>query len=61
MSPKTAYLLTGVVILACYAVPYLILGSVTAWYGSFLFWTLAGVVVIILNIFATANFKGESE
>ncbi|MFD1910825.1 hypothetical protein [Halodurantibacterium flavum] len=50
------WLMAGVV-LACYAVPYLLLHEVTAWYGSFLFWCLAGLVVIFLNLVAMAPFR----
>lgn len=31
-------------ILLCYAVPYTLLSDVGAWYGSFLFWSVAGLV-----------------
>ncbi|MCQ0988079.1 hypothetical protein [Jiella marina] len=51
--------LMGLLILACYFVPYGMLGDVASWEGAFLFWTLAGVVVIALNAMATANFGGE--
>ncbi len=61
MSRKTSFVLICLLVLACYAVPYLFLGSVTAWYGSFLFWTLAGVAAIVLNAAATAGFRGEDE
>lgn len=59
MTPRLAFWLIGAVIVACYAVPYLFLGSVTAWYGSFLFWSLAGLAIIVLNAIATAGFKGD--
>ncbi|MFI0474159.1 hypothetical protein ACGLWX_15700 [Halomonas sp. HMF6819] len=47
----------GVVVVLCYLVPYTLLSNVVAWYGSFLFWSGAGVVVIALNIFMTRPFK----
>lgn len=34
------------VILSAYIVPYTVLSSVTAWYGSFLFWGIAGLATI---------------
>jgi hypothetical protein len=61
MSRRTALWITGAVIIACYAVPYLLIGQVSAWYGSFLFWCLAGLAVIVLNIFATQDFRGGNE
>lgn len=45
-----------VVLLSC-LVPYTLLTNVAAWYGSFLFWTCAGLVVIALNVFITKDFE----
>ncbi|WP_172329061.1 hypothetical protein [Mangrovicoccus sp. HB161399] len=61
MTRKTALVLMALLILACYAVPYLLIGQVAAWYGSFLFWTLAGVAVIILNAVAMAGYGKDGE
>lgn len=41
----------------CYIVPYSVLSNVQTWYGSFLFWSLIGVLVIVANIFMTEDFK----
>ncbi|QOR38033.1 hypothetical protein HNO52_05560 [Billgrantia diversa] len=49
--------LVWIVVALCYAVPYTLLGDVPRWYGSFLFWALAGLVVIVLNVFLTRDFK----
>lgn len=59
MRRKIALVLTAVVIVACYAVPYLFIGQVGTWTGSFLFWCLAGVAIIILNAAAMAGFKED--
>ncbi|MFT0533262.1 hypothetical protein ACMHYJ_10620 [Castellaniella hirudinis] len=40
----------------CYVVPYRVLNQVNAWYGSFLFWTFAGVLVILCNLLATRDW-----
>jgi hypothetical protein len=48
-------------VLFCYAVPYLLLDHINAWYGSFLFWTLAGLLVIVLNGLATRDFTEEPD
>ena len=53
--------LVGLVILACSAVPYGLLGDTPSWTGAFLFWTLAGVAIIVLNAMATASFKEDEE
>ena len=47
----------ALVVLLCVIVPYGVLGEVHAWYGSFLFWALAGLVVIVVNIVMTRDFK----
>lgn len=59
MLRKFALGLMAVVIVACYAVPYLFLGQVSAWTGSFLFWCLAGVAIIVLNAAAMAAFTED--
>lgn len=47
----------GLLILLSYVVPYSVLSNVQTWYGSFLFWSLIGVLVIVANIFMTEDFK----
>lgn len=61
MLSKLALWLMGGVVLSCYLVPYYILDTVTTWHGAFLFWSLAGLAVIGLNIVATAGFREDSE
>lgn len=46
-----------VVVLACFIVPFTLLRNVDAWYGSFLFWSLASVVVIAINWVLSADWK----
>ncbi|WP_167591754.1 hypothetical protein [Jiella endophytica] len=48
-------------IAACYFVPYGMLGDVASWKGAFLFWTIAGLLVIGVNAMATASFGGEEK
>ena len=40
-----------------FLVPYTLLSGVDAWYGSFLFWTLATVVVIGINAVVSSAWK----
>ncbi|MBB5721549.1 hypothetical protein FHS72_001161 [Loktanella ponticola] len=61
MLRKISFTLIGVLIVSCFAVPYLLLQSVETWHGSFLFWTLVGVSVIVLNMLATAGFKDDDQ
>ena len=61
MSRKLSLILIGVIIVACYVVPYTLLSSVTTWHGAFLFWCLAGLAIIVLNATATAGYKGDGK
>ncbi|WP_158773995.1 hypothetical protein [Cobetia sp. L2A1] len=47
-------------VLLCYVVPYTLLTHVSAWYGSFLFWSVAGVIVIAVNLYITKDFEEHS-
>ena len=51
----------ALLIAACYFVPYVLLGDVASWKGAFLFWTVAGLLVIGVNAMATASFGGEDQ
>lgn len=44
-------------ILLAYIVPYTILTNVQAWYGSFLFWGIIGVLIIFANIMVTRDWR----
>ncbi len=61
MLKKISFAGIGALVLACYGVPYLLLSRVNAWYGSFLFWTLAGVLVIVLNVAATRDLDRDDK
>ncbi len=61
MSRKTALVLLALLILALYAVPYLFIGQIASWQASFLFWSVAGVAVIILNAVAMAGLGKDGE
>ena len=51
----------AVAVLSAFVVPYTLLRNVDAWYGSFLFYTIVGVLVIALNLWATRDFgKGDA-
>lgn len=43
-----------------YFVPYTFLSNVTKWYGSFLFWSIAAILVIYANYMLTRDW-GEEE
>ncbi|MEG3114670.1 MULTISPECIES: hypothetical protein [Salinicola] len=49
-----------ILVLSCYVVPYGLLGQVQAWYGSFLFWCVVGVLVIVANVMITRSFRDEA-
>ncbi|WP_110708219.1 hypothetical protein [Salinicola sp. CR57] len=50
-----------ILVLSCYVVPYGLLGQVHAWYGSFLFWCVVGVLVIVANIMITRSFPSTTQ
>ncbi|MBE4908571.1 hypothetical protein IMZ08_10935 [Bacillus luteolus] len=53
-------LMIVVIILLGYILPYTVLSNVTAWYGSFLLWTILAIAIIVINYFFTKNW-GDSE
>ena len=53
--------LVWAVVLLSYLVPYTLLSDVSRWYGSFLFWSVAGLVIIALNVFITSDFKEHGD
>ncbi|MBE3639581.1 hypothetical protein [Mangrovicoccus algicola] len=61
MTRKTALVLLALLIVALYAVPYLFIGQIADWQASFLFWTVAGVAVIVLNAVAMAGYGKDDE
>jgi len=54
---KISLVCIAILVVLCVLVPYTVLSHVNAWYGSFLFWTVAGLLVIVLNLLATRDFK----
>ena len=44
-------------IVLSFVLPYTVFRDVDAWYGSFLFWTLATAAVIGLNAVISADWK----
>lgn len=49
--------LTLLVVVMAYVVPYTVLSGVDAWYGSFLFWSVFGLVAILVNAAITSSWK----
>ncbi|MEN2465233.1 hypothetical protein [Ornithinibacillus sp. FSL M8-0202] len=46
-----------ITILSAYIIPYTVLSDVQSWTGSFLFWGITGVVIIIANIMLTRDWS----
>lgn len=56
--PRVGWLLAvAAIIFLSYLLPYTLLRNVDAWYGSFLFWTLATAVVIAINAVVSRDWK----
>lgn len=47
----------ALLIFLSYLLPYTVLSDVDAWYGSFLFWTLATAAVIGINAVVSSDWK----
>ncbi|MCM3585570.1 hypothetical protein M3182_07390 [Mesobacillus maritimus] len=45
------------VILSAYVIPYTGLSNVEKWYGSFLLWFVVGIVVILINLIITRDWR----
>lgn len=52
---KYALLILFVVLLSI-IVPYTLLTNVATWYGSFLFWIVATIIVLLLNLYITKDW-----
>lgn len=48
-----------VLVLLAYIVPFAFLSEVAKWYGSFLFWVLIAVVIIGVNYLLTSDWRDE--
>lgn len=46
-----------IAMLLAYIIPYTLLRNIDAWYGSFLFWTLFALVIIIANALITKKWS----
>jgi hypothetical protein len=46
-----------VLILLAYIIPYTVLTDVAKWYGSFLLWVMLGLVIIVVNIIITKDWR----
>ncbi|MFS0863902.1 hypothetical protein [Fredinandcohnia sp. 179-A 10B2 NHS] len=44
-------------VLLAYIIPFVFLTEISAWYGSFLFWTVSALLIIILNYILTKDWK----
>lgn len=44
-------------VLSAYIVPYTLLSDVNEWYGSFLYWSLFAIVIIISNVLITKKWS----
>ncbi|MBE3577251.1 MAG: hypothetical protein IMX00_06125 [Limnochordales bacterium] len=51
----------GTLVISAYAVPYLFLRHVHAWYGAGLFWTLFALAVILLLALFTSSWQDKEE
>jgi hypothetical protein len=50
-------LISILLILLAYFIPYTLLTEVAKWYGSFILWIVLGVVIIGVNILITKDWR----
>jgi hypothetical protein len=50
-------LISVILILLAYFIPYTVLTNVFKWYGSFLYWVVLGLVIIVVNLIITKNWR----
>lgn len=56
--PKTLWLLPiGILVVLSFILPFTVFRDIDAWYGSFLFWTLSTVAVIVISAIISADWK----
>ena len=49
--------LIGILVLLSFVLPFTVFRNLEAWYGSFLFWSLATAVVIAISALVSARWK----
>jgi len=52
---KWALIILFMILLAIF-VPYTILSNIATWYGSFLFWIVITIIVLIMNFYITKDW-----
>lgn len=58
-SPRWGPWAVGLLVVSAYLVPFTLLARVTAWYGSFLFWTLFALAAIAVIVRLTRTWTRE--
>ncbi|WP_026908208.1 hypothetical protein [Paucisalibacillus globulus] len=57
LSKRIWGLIIIIAILLAYIIPYTVLSNVHTWYGSFLFWGITGIIIILANIVLTRDWR----
>lgn len=52
-------MLIGMIILTAFIIPFTLFRNIEKWYGSFLFWTVSALIVIVCNILLTKDWSNE--
>ena len=50
-------IISVILILLAYFIPYTFFSNVAKWYGSFLFWVVLGLVTIGVNLIITKDWR----
>lgn len=59
MKEKSSAIIIGVIVLAAFIIPFTLLKEVEKWYGSFLFWLILTLIVIVCNTMLIKDWSNE--
>lgn len=59
MKEKSSAIIIGIIVFAAFIIPFTLLTGVEKWYGSFLFWLISALIVIVCNTMLTKDWSNE--
>ncbi|MFD1066772.1 hypothetical protein [Oceanobacillus locisalsi] len=59
MKEKHAAIMITISVFIAFVVPFTLFSNVEKWYGSFLFWLIVTIIVIVFNAILTKDWSNE--
>ncbi|WP_040979660.1 hypothetical protein [Oceanobacillus jeddahense] len=59
MKEKSTAIVIGIIVILAFIIPFTVLKDVEKWYGSFLFWLILTLIVIVCNAILTKDWSNE--